>query len=1039
MSNRAWVTLATNDSYGLGALVVAHSLRRSGSVYPAVVLITPSVTEAMRERLRAVFAEVVVVDVLDSKDAAHLALLQRPELGITFTKIHCWNLTQYEKCVFLDADTLIIQNCDELFEREELSAAPDVGWPDCFNSGVFVFSPSVDTFSNLITFASERGSFDGGDQGLLNSYFSDWARGDINKHLPFLYNVTSAAFYSYIPALKHYGQNLKIIHFIGAAKPWLQQFNWQSRSVDAPEHLRGFLQLWWDLFVGQVHSQLDTAMGDVAEEHLVTFQEETDYSEPNVDHIYYEPTLDSDSEFPWHHPDNQVPDMEINVPEINLSEFHNPWDIYRGNIPASKENLKQNDKPSDNYHEIRKLAWDRNQSHQTQSHHYEHTYCSNEHNDNQTSVYKDVRQSNNESSQTNAYIPYHIQSDHYHQHQQQETNHQHHAQNHHNIPQYHNENTSTAHQSHHSQHIQEHNYSEPHTHEYHYNNFTIPEDRNPIYDQSQSNKSPDDSHVCYSHSLQEHENHVGKKLNSSFSHLKQPNRPQVYSVMMDHIRVNPHVSEEKVNGYASDDDSDIYEEITPRHPYDGFYLRHRMTIDSRGRKICSHEIPLRPPSPLSESSDEFEDAMETLSEEITDKTINGVNIQTGVAGNLARVVPGAPLQQEAVDELTRRQGWEAGNIDYMGADSFDNIWAKISQTLSQPPSSEQAEPPKDEAQPEAAAEPPSAPTPVETVVEPASETAPAAPASEPAVVTPENTAEAPKQEVEAEKQAPSEPASVEVPAPVESDTAEKPSDTPAAQSAEDAAVVESAPVEVAAPASAPASEATEASTPAPEATEAPTTAPEAPTPEAPTPAPEATEAPTPAPEASEAPTPAPEVTKAPAPAPEVTEAPAPAPEVTETPAEERHKLGKLLLPPPAADAALTPDSEAEDAAALAQSIIAGELRTPTVTEPTPPVLASPPAPPADSRLSVQEPAVPTPPIAVSLSQIGIKAKPTTAAQIESSVKPDSAPATPDSPKTADPPKKKIIKKVVKKDKEGASGSEAPVPPPRKKEKKPKEK
>lgn len=37
--------------------------------------------------------------------------------------------------------------------------------------------------------------------------------------------------------------------------------------------------------------------------------------------------------------------------------------------------------------------------------------------------------------------------------------------------------------------------------------------------------------------------------------------------------------------------------------------------------------------------------------------------------------------------MTRRQGWEAGNIDYMGADSFANIWAKISQTLSKPPTS----------------------------------------------------------------------------------------------------------------------------------------------------------------------------------------------------------------------------------------------------------------------------------------------------------------------------------------------------------------
>ncbi|XP_063548762.1 mucin-2-like isoform X6 [Cydia strobilella] len=264
MSRRAWVTLATNDSYGLGALVLAHSLRRVRSTHSTVVLITPSVTDAMRDRLRAVFTEVVTVDVLDSRDAAHLALLQRPELGITFTKIHCWGLTQYEKCVFLDADTLVVQNCDELFEREELSAAPDVGWPDCFNSGVFVYRPSTATFDALIKFAQERGSFDGGDQGLLNSFFSDWARGDINKHLPFLYNVTSAAFYSYLPALKHYGQDLKIIHFIGAAKPWLQPYNFETRSVSAPGHLQGLLQLWWDLFVGQVHHQLDTSMSGVA-------------------------------------------------------------------------------------------------------------------------------------------------------------------------------------------------------------------------------------------------------------------------------------------------------------------------------------------------------------------------------------------------------------------------------------------------------------------------------------------------------------------------------------------------------------------------------------------------------------------------------------------------------------------------------------------------------------------------------------------------------------------------------------------------------
>lgn len=157
----AWVTLATNDSYSLGALVVAHSLKKVSTQHQLAVLITPGVSESMKSKLQDVFDVVQLVDVLDSKDAANLAILKRPELGITFTKLHCWTLTQFEKCVFLDADVIVLQNCDELFERDELSAAPDVGWPDCFNTGVFVFTPSVDTFGKLIQFAESAGSFDG--------------------------------------------------------------------------------------------------------------------------------------------------------------------------------------------------------------------------------------------------------------------------------------------------------------------------------------------------------------------------------------------------------------------------------------------------------------------------------------------------------------------------------------------------------------------------------------------------------------------------------------------------------------------------------------------------------------------------------------------------------------------------------------------------------------------------------------------------------------------------------------------------------------
>uniref|UniRef100_A0A182P4G0 glycogenin glucosyltransferase n=1 Tax=Anopheles epiroticus TaxID=199890 RepID=A0A182P4G0_9DIPT len=263
----AWVTLATNDSYSLGALVVAHSLKRVHTEHQIAVLITPGVSESMKTKLRTVFNVVEEVNLLDSKDEANLALLKRPELGVTFTKLHCWRLIQFEKCVFLDADTLVLRNCDELFEREELSAAPDIGWPDCFNSGVYVYKPSMETFSSLLQYAVTYGSFDGGDQGLLNSYFSDWAHKDIQKHLPFIYNTSSVATYSYLPAFKQFGQNTKILHFIGVAKPWLQNFNSETRKVYVAsdyQHLANFLQYWWDIFAEDVHSRLSPDMSGIA-------------------------------------------------------------------------------------------------------------------------------------------------------------------------------------------------------------------------------------------------------------------------------------------------------------------------------------------------------------------------------------------------------------------------------------------------------------------------------------------------------------------------------------------------------------------------------------------------------------------------------------------------------------------------------------------------------------------------------------------------------------------------------------------------------
>lgn len=266
MADQAFVTLATNDSYAKGAMVLGQSLRNHKTSKKLVAMIGPHVSDPCRAVLRRIYDEVRLVDVLDSGDTAHLAMMKRPDLGVTFTKLHCWALTHYSKCVFMDADTMVVSNVDELFDREELSAAPDPGWPDCFNSGVFVFRPSKETYGKLLDYCTEHGSFDGGDQGVLNGFFSDWATKDISKHLPFIYNLGSVALYTYAPAFKQFGSNAKVVHFLGAMKPWSYTYDPQAHTVrgdvQASSTHPSFLLNWWTLYATHVVPMMQQEYGD---------------------------------------------------------------------------------------------------------------------------------------------------------------------------------------------------------------------------------------------------------------------------------------------------------------------------------------------------------------------------------------------------------------------------------------------------------------------------------------------------------------------------------------------------------------------------------------------------------------------------------------------------------------------------------------------------------------------------------------------------------------------------------------------------------
>ncbi|QSZ30533.1 hypothetical protein DSL72_000087 [Monilinia vaccinii-corymbosi] len=212
-----YATLLLTDTYLPGALVLAHSLRDAGTTKKIAVLVTTdTVTSESMAELQSNFDYVIPVDRVVNRLPANLDLMGRPDLHSTFTKITLWKQTQFRRIVYMDADMVALRAPDELFALPDpFSAAPDIGWPDIFNTGLMVLNPNLGDYYALEAMAQRGVSFDGADQGLLNMHFKN----TFNR-LSFTYNVTPSAHYQYLPAFHHFQSSISAAHFIGTDKPW---------------------------------------------------------------------------------------------------------------------------------------------------------------------------------------------------------------------------------------------------------------------------------------------------------------------------------------------------------------------------------------------------------------------------------------------------------------------------------------------------------------------------------------------------------------------------------------------------------------------------------------------------------------------------------------------------------------------------------------------------------------------------------------------------------------------------------------------------
>ncbi len=230
MSSYSYVTLVANADYLPGVRALARSLVMCRAQWPLTILTVPGLDGlAELESLNCRILTVAPLPFSDEFKGRHSRQAQHSQAPfskgikpafhdplLNFVKLRLWELEQYEKIVFLDADTLVIRNIDRLFGFPEFVAAPNVyeSLADFhrMNSGVFVAQPNRRTFESMLTRLDQPGAFwPRTDQTFLQAFFPDW------DGLPYIYNTLQYVWFK-LPQLWDW-QRIHVIHY-QYEKPW---------------------------------------------------------------------------------------------------------------------------------------------------------------------------------------------------------------------------------------------------------------------------------------------------------------------------------------------------------------------------------------------------------------------------------------------------------------------------------------------------------------------------------------------------------------------------------------------------------------------------------------------------------------------------------------------------------------------------------------------------------------------------------------------------------------------------------------------------
>ena len=218
----SYFTTLSTENYLPGVIALNQALKNVHSKYPLYALLSNEISEVIEEKLNKKGIKTIRREKVDLPQEIIDRNRSRAKnrWNYTFDKLNIFELTDFEKIVFIDSDIYVRQNIDSLFDKPHMSAVIDKHYgPNLtcrcleLTSGVIVVEPrkgQIEKFKEIIkTIIDKRDAI--GDQDILQEYDHEW-KNKPELHLKNKYNIFFPYLEYYVNFQEYSMDDLAVIH-----------------------------------------------------------------------------------------------------------------------------------------------------------------------------------------------------------------------------------------------------------------------------------------------------------------------------------------------------------------------------------------------------------------------------------------------------------------------------------------------------------------------------------------------------------------------------------------------------------------------------------------------------------------------------------------------------------------------------------------------------------------------------------------------------------------------------------------------------------